>query len=283
MARIQERVSENVAGDFFVDSTCIDCDACRQIAPSVFDDAGAHSYVKKQPASHEEWVRALMALVSCPTASIGTVSHENARPGVERLPELVAEDVYFCGFCAESSFGASSYLIRRAAGNVLVDSPRAAAPLLKNIEALGGVSLLFLSHQDDVADQERFHERFAAPRAMHQADAHFPVERPITGTEPVALAPDLLAIPVPGHTRGSCALLYREKFLFTGDHLWGDPSGKLAMGREVCWYSWKEQVKSLERLLDYRFEWVLPGHERRYRSERMKEDIEELLEKYSKS
>ncbi len=36
MANPRKLVPENVPGDFFVDSTCIDCDACRQIAPSVF-------------------------------------------------------------------------------------------------------------------------------------------------------------------------------------------------------------------------------------------------------
>ena len=39
MANLEKRLPENVPGDFFVDSTCIDCDACRQIAPAVFGDA----------------------------------------------------------------------------------------------------------------------------------------------------------------------------------------------------------------------------------------------------
>ena len=30
MANPKKRVPQNVPGDFFVDSTCIDCDACRQ-------------------------------------------------------------------------------------------------------------------------------------------------------------------------------------------------------------------------------------------------------------
>ena len=32
--------------------------------------------------------------------------------------------------------------------------------------------------------------------------------------------------------------------------------------RDVCWYSWPEQTRSMERLAAYRFEWVLPGHGR---------------------
>jgi glyoxylase-like metal-dependent hydrolase (beta-lactamase superfamily II) len=86
----------------------------------------------------------------------------------------------------------------------------------------------------------------------------------LSGEAPVAPAPDLLAIPVPGHTRGSMALLYRDTFLFTGDHLWGVADGPgLAASRALCWYSWPEQVRSLERLLAHPFSWVLPGHGRR--------------------
>ncbi|MDQ3651793.1 MAG: ferredoxin, partial [Acidobacteriota bacterium] len=40
MADPARRLAENVAGDFFVDGTCIDCDACRQIAPTTFRDHG---------------------------------------------------------------------------------------------------------------------------------------------------------------------------------------------------------------------------------------------------
>ena len=37
MARASDRITENVDGDFFVDSSCIDCDLCRQLAPLTFD------------------------------------------------------------------------------------------------------------------------------------------------------------------------------------------------------------------------------------------------------
>jgi glyoxylase-like metal-dependent hydrolase (beta-lactamase superfamily II) len=61
-------------------------------------------------------------------------------------------------------------------------------------------------------------------------------------------------------------LLYRGKYLFTGDHLAWSPSREtLTAFRSACWYSWAEQIKSMERLLDYSFEWVLPGHGRIHR------------------
>mgnify|MGYP002140310553 CR=1 FL=1 len=49
--------------------------------------------------------------------------------------------------------------------------------------------------------------------------------------------------------------------LVVGDHLAFDPAiSKLYAFRRHCWYSWEEQTKSMARLLDYDFEWVLAGH-----------------------
>jgi glyoxylase-like metal-dependent hydrolase (beta-lactamase superfamily II)/ferredoxin len=268
MALLELRLAENVEGDFFVDDSCIDFDACRQIAPAVFQDHGGQSSVARQPATHEERHRALMALVACPTASIGTVSHLNAREGVAAFPEHLFSNVYYCGFNAESSFGAWSYLIARPTeqgGNVLVDSPRFAGPLVKQLEAMGGVSLMWLSHRDDIADHEKFASHFGCPRVMHEDDdaRRRRIERVTTGQEPLALDDDLVSIPTPGHTRGHQVLLYRNEALFTGDHLaWSPKRRTLIAFRDVCWYSWTAQTRSMERLLPYRFEWVLPGHGR---------------------
>jgi glyoxylase-like metal-dependent hydrolase (beta-lactamase superfamily II) len=169
-------------------------------------------------------------------------------------------------------------LIVRPEGNVLVDSPRAAKPLMERVAGLGGVRWLFLSHRDDVADHEAWTRRFSCTRVMHAADAgRLPIERRIDGGEPMALASDLLLLPVPGHTRGSTALIYRNKFLFSGDHLWWDEDeARLDMGRDVCWYSWNEQLRSLARLSRCDFEWVLPGHGRRFRAASLAAMREEL-------
>jgi glyoxylase-like metal-dependent hydrolase (beta-lactamase superfamily II)/ferredoxin len=264
MATLAERLPDNVPGDFYVDRSCIDCDTCRRIAPTVFEEGDGHSFVHAQPETEGERRRALMALVACPTSSIGTATRSDATPGVRAFPEAIAENVSFCGFTAESSFGAWSYLVERVEGNVLVDSPRAAGPLLKALEERGGVATLFLTHRDDVADHEAFRKRFGCERVMHADDITSGtrgIERELAGLEPVLLAPDLLAIPTPGHTRGHAVLLYREKFLFTGDHLaWSRRRGHLVAFRDANWYSWPATIRSMERLLDFRFEWVLPGH-----------------------
>ena len=265
MANPKRSYPDNVAGEFFVDETCIDCDLCRQIAPSVFSEAAGHSYVSRQPCDPAATHRAAMALVACPTGSIGARRKLDLHAAVDAFPEKVDENVYFCGFASEHSYGAASYLIVRPEGNVLVDSPRYARRLAHRIEEVGGVSLMFLTHRDDIADHEKFHEKFGCRRIIHRADAAgIPAEQFMDGQEPIQIAPDMLAIPVPGHTRGHVVLLYRGKFLFTGDHLaWSDHRRGLVAFRDVAWYSWAKQTESMKRLLNYRFEWVLPGHGRR--------------------
>jgi glyoxylase-like metal-dependent hydrolase (beta-lactamase superfamily II)/ferredoxin len=265
MANSNRAYSENIPGSFFVDDTCIDCDLCRQIAPSVFKEESDHSVVYRQPDSPAETQRAAMALVACPTASIGSRNKLDSRSAAEAYPELIDENVYFCGYASPNSYGAASYLITRPEGNILVDSPRYARTLVQRIEKMGGISLIFFSHRDDVADHQKFHDHFGCPRMIHRGDARgIETEQFLDGDAPVALDDDLVAIPVPGHTRGHVVLLYKNKFLFTGDHLaWSDNRGGLIAFRDVAWYSWREQTKSMKRLLDFRFEWVLPGHGRR--------------------
>ena len=284
MASIAQRLAENVAGDFYVDSTCIDCDTCRRIEPRVFVEGDGYSYVGRQPGREEERARSMMALVACPTGSIGTVSRADARPAIAAFPEKIAENVSFCGFTSPDSFGAWSYFVERPEGNLLVDSPRAANPLVKSFERLGGIRSLFLTHRDDVADHAALARRFGCERILHDRDVTAgtrDVERQLSGDDPISLAPDLVAIPAPGHTRGHAVLLYKEKFLFTGDHLaWSARRRALTAFRDACWYSWTEQIRSMEKLLDFRFEWVLPGHGWRWQAaspEAMKEELAQCI------
>ncbi|HEV7891845.1 MAG TPA: MBL fold metallo-hydrolase [Pyrinomonadaceae bacterium] len=286
MANPSRRLAENVPGDFYVDDSCIDCDACRQIAPEVFRDHGEQSSVFRQPAGEREVLDALKALVACPTSSIGTTREYDARLGVEAFPDRVDSNVYFCGFTSESSFGAWSYLVVRPdaeGGNVLIDSPRFTRPLVRKIEGLGGVRTIFLTHRDDVADHDKFARHFSARRVMHKDDnaARYGVERVVEGQDAVRLDDSLLVIPTPGHTRGHAVLLYRDKYLFTGDHLAWSPARKtLTAFRSACWYSWEVQTRSMERLLDYTFDWVLPGHGRIHHdtAERMRSHMEGCVE-----
>jgi glyoxylase-like metal-dependent hydrolase (beta-lactamase superfamily II) len=206
-----------------------------------------------------------MALVACPVAAIGSRSKDGVAEAARSFPDAIAPGVLRCGYAAESSFGAAAWLVLRPDGNVLVDSPRFAAPLLARIRALGGARLMFLTHRDDVADHARWRDALGCERVLHARDVGpgtRDVEQRLDGDAPVPLGRGLLAIPVPGHTAGSAALLVDDTYLFTGDHLWGDAAGRLGASRAVCWWDWDAQIESMERLARHRFEWVLPGHGR---------------------
>src|SRR5687767_425666 len=117
MAQLALRLDQNVPGDFYVDSTCIDCEACGQIGPAVFHGGGEQSVVHPQPASEDELLAAQRALLACPTSSIGSVTKHDMRAALASYPELIEDDVHRCGFTSESSFGAFSYLIQRESGD----------------------------------------------------------------------------------------------------------------------------------------------------------------------
>jgi glyoxylase-like metal-dependent hydrolase (beta-lactamase superfamily II) len=267
MARAELRRTENVAGPVFVDSTCIDCDTCRWMAPETFARRGRQSAVVRQPAALDEVARAARAAVACPTASIAAPGMAQA---AREFPVPITGEVFHCGYHSPDSFAATPYFVRLPEGNLLVDSPRFAAPLVKRLEELGGVTWILLTHRDDVADHDKFAKHFGAKRVLHADDAPVPggpVEVSLEGIEPVQIVPGVTAIPVPGHTPGHVCYLVageEETFLFTGDHLaWDDEAGKLEAWPDVCWYDWGEQTESMRRLLDVEFDWVLPGHGRR--------------------
>ena len=73
MANRNDRLKENAAGRYYVDSTCIDCDMCRGTAPDFFsrNDEIGFSVVHRQPVNAQEMEKAQAALTGCPTESIG--------------------------------------------------------------------------------------------------------------------------------------------------------------------------------------------------------------------
>jgi glyoxylase-like metal-dependent hydrolase (beta-lactamase superfamily II)/ferredoxin len=282
VANFDKRVAENVPGDFFVDATCIDCDTCRQLAPGVFAEGDGHAFVARQPAAADDRRRALHALVCCPTGSIGSRGKDRPQLVMDDFPLTVEEPVSYCGFNSPKSYGGNSYFVRHPAGNWLIDSPKFLPRLVAKLESQGGVAHVFLTHSDDVADARLYARRFAARRYIHKAElaAQPDAEVVLDGDAPVELGPEFLAIPTPGHTRGHCVLLFRHRFLFTGDHLAWDRHGRvLEASRDYCWYSWPRQVESMARLANFPFEWVLPGHGQRVHlpADRMRRQMEALV------
>src|SRR5580698_772707 len=170
MADRAHSLPENVEGPFFVDSTCIDCDTCRQIAPATFGETGEFSYVRRQPSGADEERAAFRALVACPTGSIGAASKNAAREAVTEFPWPVAPGVWYCGFASRKSFGGSSYFVEHPGGNWLIDSPRYVEHLAGTFAEKGGIRYIFLTHRDDVADADRYAQRFGATRIIHRLE-----------------------------------------------------------------------------------------------------------------
>lgn len=288
MANRNKRLDSNVPGNFYVDATCIDCDTCRQLAPKTFEEAGEYSTVVQQPKGGQEELQAYQALLACPVGSIGTEHSDKTRLQEARasFPLPLDNDVFYCGFNSEKSFGANSFVVRHPDGNWLIDSPRYLKQLVEAFEHMGGIAFIFLTHEDDIADADRYAKYFGAKRIIHRADAHAvpDAEWVLEGTEAIQVAPQFLVIPVPGHTPGSQALLYRDEFLFTGDHLWWESvTRQLGSPRQLVW-DHDQLMQSIERLLDHRFEWVLAGHGDRIRlsADDMQQHVRHLVERRKK-
>ena len=78
---------------------------------------------------------------------------------------------------------------------------------------------------------------------------------------------EIALIPQPGHTKGGFCLLYRGRYLFTGDHLsWSRARGQLFAHRLQCWDDWSRLTASIAQLGGwarqghFAFAWILPGH-----------------------
>lgn len=280
MAESVKRNPDSAPGDWYIDTRCIDCAASRDVAPGLIVERNGLSVFARQPASEEEQAAAWRAALLCPTASIRR-EHSQAPP--EGLfPQELVTGVFRCGFNARASFGAHSYLVVRAEGNLLIDSPRFVPQLFKRFDELGGISDILLSHRDDVADAGRYAKRYSSRVWIHEDDADdVPyATHLIRGEVPLAIRENVAVIPLPGHTKGSVAYLLDETYLFTGDSLaWSPDRHRLIAYRDACWYSWEVQKESLRRLLDHQFEWVLPGHGGHVKLPRneMRQKLTELL------
>ena len=283
MANIKKKLPGNIDGNFFVDSTCINCDACRQLAPETFQEQQDFSSVYHQPAGDLERHHAYQAMIACPVGSIGVMQpdRDQWQAAMSSFPLRLDDSLYYTGFNSEKSYGGNSYVLQDAGGNWLIDSPRYIKHLVDAFERMGGIRYIFLTHEDDVADAARYAKRFGAARIIHRADlAAVPdAEWIVEGREPIGISQKIKIIPVPGHTPGSMALLYDGRYLFTGDHVWWDRECERLDIPQVYVWNQRDLDRSTEKLLDVSFEWVLPGHgdRRQMPPERMRREVERLV------
>ena len=104
-------------------------------------------------------------MVTCPTGSIRLEKPDplvanvidNGFPlaiDTKRIPT-----VFHLGYHSRHSYGAIPYLIVRKRGNVMVDCPRYSKTLADHIDAVGVLSIIFLTHKDDVCDHAKWKVR----------------------------------------------------------------------------------------------------------------------------
>jgi glyoxylase-like metal-dependent hydrolase (beta-lactamase superfamily II) len=132
---------------------------------------------------------------------------------------------------------------------------------------------------DDVGDHEKWAGHFAAPRIMHVAEIRpdiADIEVQLRGTGPWDLEGSTVdrsqldggvqIIHVPGHTKGSICLWHAPtKVMFSGDHLgYSESYGGVSIFPRYNRGGVGEQLASVEKLLEYDFLHVLPGHGRRF-------------------
>ena len=73
MASVEERWEDSIEGKYYVDSECILCSLCANIAPDSFreSDDGDHDIVYNQPVTNEQIELAEDAMEQCPVEAIG--------------------------------------------------------------------------------------------------------------------------------------------------------------------------------------------------------------------
>jgi glyoxylase-like metal-dependent hydrolase (beta-lactamase superfamily II)/ferredoxin len=267
MARPDQRHADNVEGDWFADTRCIDCDVARHFAPElIVSDGDGLSVVIRQPGGDDDERALWRAALACPTRSIGTVSRRRPPPGV--FPWALTDGISVCGHNSMDSFGAHSYLVERPDGNVLIDSPRYTRALIEPVAGRGGLGHVLLSHQDDVADAGRWAGRFGARVWIHEAEqAAAPYATDLVAGDdphqPTEVRDGLVARPAPGHTRGSVVYHLEDRYLFTGDTLCFDfRRRELNVFPGATWYSWPVLTETIAALAELRVEWVFAGHGR---------------------
>lgn len=309
-AMARERRSQNIAGDVFVDTSCIDCDTCRWLAPKTFRHESGQSAVYSQPEGPEERKLALAAAVACPTGSIRTETPTPEMKDAQLMFPMPMNDegtVYYLGFTSPDTFAASSWLCISPTANLMIDIPRYNSGLARRIEKIieqrgrpgSRLDYIVMSHKDDVAGHAKWAERFTGvPRMIHKTECNDyqgtdACEIKLTlgdekNDDRMRLTDDIEILHVPGHTWGSIAVLDRHsQSLFTGDHLFYSPKlGHLFGSTRFISYSWREVQRSTSKLTEEPFLHLYPGHGRAFHfvdANDRREVLRKTVEKMSKA
>jgi glyoxylase-like metal-dependent hydrolase (beta-lactamase superfamily II) len=177
------------------------------------------------------------------------------------------------------TLGGTAYLILRQdaetgkPANVLVDCPAIAPSDLDEIERLGGVKWLVLTHRTamgppaaSTGPAAQLQERFGSEVIVQEQEAYLLPHLAVTSFgDSLLLTPDLQLIWTPGHTPGSSCLFYAKEggVLFTGRHLLPDGEGGVAPLHQPKTFHWPRQLRSTLALRDRISApapaWICPG------------------------
>ncbi|MER6222344.1 MBL fold metallo-hydrolase [Streptomyces sp900105755] len=258
--------TEQAGHGWRVDGRCTNCDVARQLAPGLVGEVAGRSAVLRQPRDTAEAARLHAAAHACPTRSVRPPGGR-LDPARDPFPMPLDDTgtVLLCGHNSPHTAGANSYLLRRPDGtSMMIDTPRWSPALAARYEAPGPVTDVLLTHRDHAAHGRSYADRFHARLWIHEGDlaAAPDADRVLRGTEPAEIADGVLAVPFPGHTRGSVLYLADERYCFSGDSFyWSRTTADIELADSVTWYSIRELAASLTRTAGrLRFEWLLPGH-----------------------
>jgi glyoxylase-like metal-dependent hydrolase (beta-lactamase superfamily II) len=156
------------------------------------------------------------------------------------------------------TLGMRAFLLRRAAGNLLIYSAPTAADDVAAIERLGGVERQYIGHWHEapVGKVQTVAAAVGATAYAHERDAAR------AALEPFPEGPvgdDFELIPIPGHTPGSTAFLWdsgEHRVLFTGDSIYLRDGEWIAAVLDSS--DRDAYVESLERLRELDYDVLVP-------------------------
>ncbi|MGG6293309.1 MBL fold metallo-hydrolase [Leptolyngbya sp. AN02str] len=154
-----------------------------------------------------------------------------------------------------NTLGGTAYVLQLPEGNVLIDCPNWDDTVHAELQALGGVRWLVLTHRGAIAQVKEIQQATGCHVVIQEQEAYLLPNLTLTTFEQkYELTETAYAFWTPGHTPGSACLYWAQHggVLFTGRHLLPNQQGEPVPLRLSKTFHWWRQLKQVQRLLsDY--------------------------------